>query len=101
MNAGGTVDIMAGISGDRVVLWEEVGGRWNGEKASDMYRGPIAKFLKKQFGERRQYLLVEDNDPTGYKSRKGMEAKKAVNIKAMAWPRYSPDLMPLDFSLRV
>lgn len=47
VNAGGTVDIMAGISGGR----------------------------------------------------KGMEAKKAVNIKAMAWPRYSPDLMPLDFSL--
>ena len=98
-STGGTVDILAGSSASRVVLWEEIRGRWNGETASAMYRGPIAKFLKKKYGEKDRFLIVEDNDPTGYKSRKGMAAKAAEKIRTVPWPRYSPDLMPLDFSL--
>ena len=99
INPGGWVSILAGISGDRVVLWEEVGKQWNGARASEMYHGPIKKFLKKKRGNKSSYLLVEDNDPSGYKSSKGMEAKKEIGIRTMKWPRYSPDLMPLDFSL--
>ena len=99
MNCGGVVDILAGISGDRVVLWEEVKGRWNAEKATAMYRGPIVKFLRKKNPTKESFLLVEDNDPTGYKSRAAIAAKKELGIRAMKWPRYSPDLMPLDFSL--
>ena len=48
---------------------------------------------------RKTYLIAEDNDPSGFKSGKGMAAKKAVGIKCIEWPKYSPDLMPLDFSL--
>ena len=99
INPGGSVKILAGISGDRVVLWEEVGKRWNGDIASEMYHGPIMKILKKKRGIKKSYLVVEDNDPTGYKSGKGRAAKKALCIKTVKWPRYSPDLMPLDFSL--
>ena len=43
--------------------------------------------------------VLEDNDPTGYKSGKARAAKRSLNIKPIYWPRYSPDLMPLDFSL--
>ena len=57
------------------------------------------KILKKKRGIKKSYLVVEDNDPTGYKSSKGKAAKKALGIKTVQWPRYSPDLMPLDFSL--
>ena len=44
-------------------------------------------------------MLAKDNDPTGYKSRKAIVAKRSLKIKTVSWPRYSPDLMPLDFCL--
>ena len=43
-------------------------------------------------------MLAEDNDPSGYKSGKGNQAKRDLRIKTVEWPRYSPDLNPLDFS---
>ena len=98
-NIGGCVKILAGISGDRVLVWEDIGKKWNGEKAAEMYRGPIIKALRKARGKKRSFLIAEDNDPSGYKSSKGMAAKREVNIKTVPWPRYSPDLNPLDFSL--
>lgn len=98
-NVGGTVNIMAGISGDRVVLWEEVGSRWCGQRAAEMYSGPVIKCLRKLYGNKRKFLIAEDNDPTGYKSSKGKAAKKELGIQTVDWPPYSPDLMPLDFSL--
>ena len=45
------------------------------------------------------YHIVEDNDPSGYKANKAIAAKKALGIKPIVWPRYSPDLMPQDFYL--
>lgn len=99
INPGGSVQICAGISGDRVVLWEEIQKRWNGERASEMYLGPILKTLKKVRGVKPSYMLCEDNAPAGYKSGKGKAAKRLAHIKTVNWPRYSPDLNPLDFSL--
>ena len=64
-----------------------------------MYRGPVISILKKKRGIKDTYIIAEDNDPTGYKSTLGVEAKAEVNIHAIRWPRYSPDLMPLEFSL--
>jgi hypothetical protein len=99
LNPGGGAHVCAGVSNCRIVLWEYFGGRWNGEKAAEMYRGPIRRALKRHRGDKGSYLVAEDNDPTGYKSTKGIEAKDKVGIKTVEWPRYSPDLMPLDFSL--
>ena len=99
INAGGTVKILAGISGDRVVLWEDIGPHWNGAKAAEMYRGPILETLRRTRGLKPSYLIAEDNDPTGYKSGAGVKAKRELKIKTVRWPRYSPDLNPLDFSL--
>ena len=59
----------------------------------------MRKALAKHRGEKRTYKVLEDNDPAGYKSGKGMRAKKEVGIKTLEWPRYSPDLNPLDFFL--
>ena len=64
-----------------------------------MYRGPVVFALKKHRGAKKSYLVAEDNDPVGYKSSKAIAAKQHLNIKTITWPRYSPDLMPLDFSL--
>ena len=98
-NLGGHALVCAGISNCKVVLWEYIQGRWGGAKAADMYKGPIMKTLKKKRGEKTSYFLVEDNDPQGYKSGLAKAAKRSLGIKTMEWPRYSPDLNPLDFSL--
>ena len=97
-NLGGTVNVCAGISNCRIVLWEYM-PKWNGEVAAQLYKGAIMKTLEKKIGIKPTYLICEDNDPTGYKSSKARTQKKLLHIKPMAWPRYSPDLMPLDFSL--
>ena len=48
---------------------------------------------------KRRWILVEDNGPSGFKRGKGQAAKAEQGIKAIAWPKYSPDLNPLDFTL--
>ena len=48
-------------------------------------------------GAKPSYLLAEDNDPTGYKSGLTMAEKRRLGLRTIQWPRYSPDLMPLDF----
>ena len=45
------------------------------------------------------YLLAEDIDLTGFKSGKQVAEKKRLHINTIPWPRYSPDMMPLDFCL--
>ena len=45
------------------------------------------------------YLTAEDNDPAGYKNGKSLTEKRRLGIQTILWPRFSPDLMPLDFSL--
>ena len=55
--------------------------------------------MKKQRGAKRKYTVLEDNDPTGYKSGKAKAAKRDLKIEAIPFPAYSPDLNPLDFSI--
>ena len=98
-NAGGYVRILGGICGDRVVLWEEVCGRWCGQQAAAMYAGPIKRTLQKHRPGKRSWLAMEDNDPSGFKSRKGIRAKVENKLRPLSQPAYSPDLNPLDFSL--
>ena len=99
MYTGVSASACAGISNGRIVLWHYLPTRWNGQVVADLYAGPIADALRKARGDKRQYLVLEDNDPTGYKSGKAVAAKERLHIKAMMFPRYSPDLNPLDYSL--
>ena len=99
INAGGTVLVTAGLCNDKVVLWEEVKGRWNAQKATDMYTGPIKKALKKVRPTKKSWKVLEDNDPSGYSTKKATKAKKMMNLRTMKLPRYSPDLNPWDFTL--
>ena len=56
-------------------MWHQVDGRWNAEAAERMYSGPLRAALKKTYPQvRGKFRVMEDNDPTGYKSRKGMAA---------------------------
>ena len=97
VNTGGTVNICAGIIGGKLHLWHDVGKKWNGQVAADLYRGPLIKALRQHRGDKDRYLVVEDNDPSGYKTNKAQAAKDELGIKTIEWPRYSPDLNPLDF----
>ena len=98
-NVGGHAHILAGICGDKVVLWEDIGGRWCGQRAADMYEGPIKAVLQKWRPGKRSWLIMEDNDPSGFNSNRGKIAKAASGMRTIDQPPYSPDLNPLDFSL--
>ena len=99
MNTGAIAKVCAGISHGRIVMWEYLPKRWTGEEAAKLYKGAILKTLQKERGVKRKYLVFEDNDPTGYKSGLGMDAKAECGIEAIPMPVSSPDLNPLDFCL--
>lgn len=98
-NAGGHVHVLAGICGDRFVLWEEIHGRWNSKKAEEMYAGPMKAALAKHRPGKKSWLVMEDKDRSCFKSKRGKLAKRASKIKTLDQPRYGPDLNPLDYSL--
>ncbi len=98
INTGGKVDVCAGIIGGKIGLWHYLPKKsWSGQLAADTYKGPIAKALNKHVGDKASFVVLEDNDPTGYKSGKGKQAKKELKISAIEFPRHSPDLNPMDF----
>ena len=98
VNAGGGVSICAGIINGKLHLWHHLKkAKWNGQVAADLYRGPLKTALEKHRGKKGRYLVLEDNDPSGFKSKKAEQAKKEVHIRAVPFPKYSPDLNPLDF----
>ena len=97
MNTGGSVSVCAGIANSRIVTWQYLPKNWSGEAAKKFYTGPIMKALRQHRATKRSYKLLEDNDPTGYKSSKGKAAKRQLGLKPMEFPRYSPDLKPSRF----
>jgi len=91
--------VIGGIGRGRCFLWHDVPkGRWCGEAAAHMYKVPLLKGLKKLWPRKRTFSVLEDNDPTGFKSGAGMEAKSEANIEVFAIPPRSPDLNPLDYA---
>ena len=98
-NTGPNMNLCAGIVGGRIRVWHYLPGRWSGAAAADLYRDVIAPALKRHCGVKRKYILLEDNDPTGFKSTRGIEAKAALNIEPLRFPTYSPELNPLDFAV--
>ena len=99
INTGGCVSLCAGIIGGRVRIWHYLPSRWCGEVAADLYRTVVHPNLRKYRGVKRTYHILEDNDPTGYKSNAAKRAKVELGISPIEFPAYSPDLNPLDFSL--
>ena len=100
VNPGARVLVCAGICKNKVKVWHYLPkGRWSGQAAADVYAGPIHKVLKRTFPGKTSYRILEDNDPTGYKSVKGKEMKASKKIGTLDLPRYSPDLNPCDYFL--
>jgi hypothetical protein len=99
INPGASASVLAGIIGGRVRIWEYLPKKWNGATAAAVYRDTIIKALRKFRGKKDSYSILEDNDPSGYKSNKAIAAKKELGIRPVDFPPYSPDLQPLDFFL--
>lgn len=91
--------IAAGVGAGRVILWHEVGRSWSGSVAADLYRGPVLHTLQKTWPGKRSFRILEDNDPTGFKSRRGIDAKAEAGINVFEIPKRSPDLNVLDYAV--
>ena len=55
--------------------------------------------MRRHIGAKRTYTILEDNDPTGYKSKVVEQAKADLGIEPIEFPTYSPDINPLDYAL--
>ena len=55
--------------------------------------------MRRNYPTKRTHNVLEDNDPTGYKSGAGLAAKRASKTDACEIPCRSPDLNPLDYSI--
>jgi len=93
-----SVLISCGVGPSGVVFWEELKSNWGGEAAKDLYT-KIGKKLHKKYPQRRKFRILEDNDPTGYKSSLGVAAKKEQNLEVFTIPKRSPDLNVLDYAI--
>ena len=96
-NPGAVVNICAGIANGKIALWHELPAKWNAEVAEGLYRGPIMKTLTAEHGKKHRYAILEDNDPAGFKANRAKAAKLELGIQPIRFPKYSPDLNPLDF----
>jgi hypothetical protein len=94
-----TCTVSAAISGSKVVMWKEIKGKWTGQKAADVYKESLKPALSKMRKTKGAHLILEDNDPTGWKSKKGVLVKKESKLKVLEIPRRSPDLNPCDYGL--
>ena len=98
VNPGGATTVCAGIINGRIRLWHYLpSSTWSAKAAEALYRGPVAQALRRHRGSKRSYRILEDNDPTGYKSKLAQAAKEELKIAPIVFPAYSPDLNPLDF----
>ena len=94
------VKVLAGVGNGRVLVWEYLDGKqWSAETAAEFYKGPIAKKLKAVFPERTRFTVLEDNDPSGFKTKRGQEAKDEAKISTFDIPKRSPCLNVCDYFL--
>ena len=89
------VNLVAGIIKGKVRIWHYFDGVWNASKAAEVYKKVVPPALVRAHGKKRSYTVLEDIDPTGYKSSKAVQAKVALNVVPIEIPKYSPDLNPL------
>ena len=92
--------ILAGVGNGRMLMWHQVpNSRWNGKAAASMYQTSLLPALKAAYPGRKRFQILEDNDPTGFKSKKGIDAKRTARLDVLEIPRRSPDLCVLDYAI--
>ena len=94
------VRVTAAVIKGKIRVWKYVHGKWNAKAAAEMYKHALAPALKKAYPKHKgPFTIIEDNDPTGYKSKLGIAAKKDARIIVDCLPKRSSDLNVLDYSL--
>ena len=97
------VHVLAGVGNGRVLVWRYLDSKkkvmWSGRTAAECYRGPIQKALEKHYPMRPRWNILEDNDPTGFRSRAGLAAKTDVGITTFTIPKRSPQLNVCDYAV--
>jgi transposase len=97
-NCGKMVTMAVAISAEKVLACYEVKGNWCGAAAEEFYTKHLGPALRKSCpSQKKEFLVVEDNDPTGHKCYAGEAGKAAAKITCLNFPKHSPDLMPLDY----
>ena len=89
--------VAGGVGAGKVLLWKVVEETWCAQTAADLYQGPLKKALVDEFPRKRFWNVLEDNDPTGNRSRKAMDAKEEERIVTVELPKRSPDLNVMDY----
>ena len=88
-----------GVGGGQVLVWETVNGKWCGNTAANFYKDSVQTAVKKRYGNKRRYCVLEDNDPTGNLSKAAIAAKRKAKLEVLCLPKRSPDLNVLDFAV--
>lgn len=92
--------VVGGVGKGRMLMWHQVPkSKWNGKAAAHMYSSSLLRGLQATYPGKRRFCVLEDNDPTGFKSARGLGAKTAANIDVLEIPRRSPDLNVMDYSI--
>ena len=93
------VHVLAGVGNGKVLVWEYIQGNWNSMEAARIYEGPMLEALKVAYPGQTRFRVLGDNDPSGFKARKGVDAKKRAGILAFEIPGHSPQLNVCDYWL--
>ena len=96
-NFGRKVCVAVAISAKKVLTCYVVKKSWCGAAAHEFYARHLAPALRKASPSKRNFLIVEDNDPTGHKSGAGEATKREAHLSCLPFPKHSPELMPLDY----
>ena len=99
VNIGPNVKLCAAIIGGKVRVWHYLPKTWNQATAAELYKKVLAPALRRSRGAKRSYMLLEDNDPTGFKATAAVNAKALLKISPIEFPAYSPDMNPCDYAL--
>ena len=75
VNPGATVNVAAAIVKGKIRVWHYLPKRWCATAACDFYTKVLAPALRRNHPEKTSFRVLEDNDPTGYKSNKAIECK--------------------------
>ena len=93
-----SIEVTAAVARGGIIMWYVVPTKWSGEAAVAMYK-KLGEALRRKWGPRTSYRVVEDGDRKGYQSAMGKAAKRDESIVSWTLPPRTPQWMPLDFCL--
>ena len=88
-----------GVGGGQVLVWHTIHGAWSGSQAAELYRDVVKPALRSRYPRTKQFCVLEDNDPTGNRSKKGLQAKQEAKLEVFRIPKRSPDLNVMDYAV--